>query len=96
MIASETDTVPSMQPRPDVPDVVAEYVAAEFLWLEVVATGKRAEKAAEISAAREYVRAIDAYLVTLKAAGRRIPYHLDDVSQSLHETYGVGSVPQVA
>jgi hypothetical protein len=96
MRTSETSADHSTQPRADAPDVVADYIAAEFMWLEVLATGKRAEKVAEISAAREYVRAIDAYLSTIKASGRRIPYHLDDVSQNLHATYGDAPLPQVA
>lgn len=78
------------------PDVVADYVAAEYTWLEVLAAGLRAERANEIAAAREYARAIDAYLVTLKASGRRVPYHLDDVSQTLHLAYGHTPMPQVA
>jgi hypothetical protein len=94
MSPSQTSANSSRQPT--APDVVADYVAAEYLWLEVQATGKRAEKAAEISAAREYVRAIDAYLVTLRASGRRVPYRLDDVSQTLRDSYGDAPVPQVA
>jgi hypothetical protein len=77
-------------------DVVSDYVAAEYTWLEVLAVGLRAERANEVAAAREYARAIDAYLVTLKASGRRVPYHLDDVSQTLHLAYGHAPMPRVA
>jgi hypothetical protein len=69
-------------------DLVREYVATQCLWREISAPGSTAAMVDRMHAAREYVRAIDAYLVTLKACGRRIPYRLDVVADALRAEYG--------
>jgi hypothetical protein len=69
------------------PDVVADYVAAEYLWRE--AHGSTAAGVNRDAVACEYVRAIDAYVTTLKACGRRIPYRLDEVATALRATWAV-------
>jgi hypothetical protein len=76
------------------PDVVVEYVAAEYLWREASAAGSKLETRDQIAAAREYVRAIDAYVATLRAWGRQIPYRLDEVADTLRAAYGEAPKPQ--
>jgi hypothetical protein len=70
-------------------DVIGEYVAAEHLWHQACAsTSSDKTKAA---AAHDYVRAIDAYVVTLTTSGRQVPYRLDEISASLRATYGAAA-----
>jgi len=81
--------LPVQRSGSDLPDVVGEYVAAEYLWHQ--ACESASSHTYKAAAARDYVQAIEAYVVTLKASGRRIPYRLDEVAASLRATYGAAA-----
>jgi hypothetical protein len=72
-------------PRTSECDVVREYIAAEAGWQEV-ADGPSIDQAADV-AAREYVRAIDAYVGVLRANGRQIPHRMDQLAEILRLAY---------
>jgi hypothetical protein len=78
---------PPVQPASaDRPDIAGECVTAEHLWHQ--ACGSTSSDLTKAAAARDYVRAIDAYVVTLKASGRQVPCRLDEVASSLRGIYG--------
>jgi hypothetical protein len=68
------------------PDNVQQFVAAQGAWHDACAGAPAAPSRAD--AAREYLRAIDAYLVDLRAQGRQIPHRLDEVAATLRAVYG--------
>lgn len=67
--------------------VVDDYIAAEAGWREAT-TDPMVLAADQVEAARQYVQAIDAYVLKLRASGRQVPHHIDEVAATLRATYG--------
>jgi hypothetical protein len=62
--------------------VVGEYVLAEAVWLAAVSAVSILE-VVRVAAAQQYVTAIDAYVHLLRATGRQVPHHMDDLADTL-------------
>jgi hypothetical protein len=79
----------------DVPgrDVVGDYVTAEYAWLQMTAHGSNPDSASEAATACEYVRAIEAYVVTLRACGRQIPHRMDETAATIRALYQPMALP---
>jgi transglutaminase-like putative cysteine protease len=69
------------------------YVAARQRWRELSAAECGAEIAEQVAAAREYVRAIDAYIAGMRHAGQPIPRHLEVLAAALRANYGDQPAP---
>jgi hypothetical protein len=68
-------------------DVVADYIEAEANWHAAMSNLSNLA-GDEVDAARDYIRAIDAYVAVLRATGRQIPHHMDEVAETLRHEYG--------
>ena len=73
---------------PATTEVVAQYVAAENMWREITDGDSPPTRREVAAAAMHYVNALDAYVSVLRAIGRQIPHHLDDVANALRAEYG--------
>lgn len=73
-----------------------DYIAARHHWRKLSAADCGTQIADQVAAAREYVRAIDAYVAGLHHAGQPIPHHLDTLAATLRANYGDAPLPQHA
>jgi len=76
-------------------DVVGDYVTAECAWLQMTAHGSNPDTASEADAACEYIRAIDAYVATLRTCGRQIPHRMDETAATLRALYQPMAAPRL-
>lgn len=72
---------------PETLDDSAACTAAEAGWREA-SRNIEIHAGAQVAAAHQYVRSIDAYIAVLNAAGRPVPHRLDDMAHTLRVSYG--------